>query len=95
MSPRILPFSHMIEQERRRWVPFRSALSTKDQEACDWMLVDTTQRLQAEVQRGRPWTCEVVLMAVFLAHEKRLDQVRMRLEAVNVEKHVPGGNPPT
>jgi hypothetical protein len=51
------------------------------------------QPLQAEVPLGRPWTFEAVLMAVLLAHEKRLDQVRMRLEAINTEKRLPDGNP--
>jgi hypothetical protein len=27
MSPRMMMFSQVIEQERRRWMPFRRALS--------------------------------------------------------------------
>jgi hypothetical protein len=50
------------------------------------MCACATQQLQAEVQLGRPWTFEAVLMAVLSAHEKRLEQVRMRLEAVSSEK---------
>ena len=58
MSPRLLPFSQVIEQERRRWVPFRRALSMEDQEACDRMCACATQPLQAEVEMGRPWRFE-------------------------------------
>ena len=94
MSPRMLPFSQVIEQERRRWMPFRRALSKEDQAVFDRMFACATQQLQAEVQLGRPWRFEAVIMAVLLAHEKRIEQVRMRLEAVSAEKHLPDGNPP-
>ena len=94
MNPRMLPFSQVIEQERRRWIPFRCALSKEDQEACDRMFADATQQLQAEVQLGRPWRFDVVLMAVLSAHAKRLEQVRMRLEPIGAETHMPDGNPP-
>ena len=94
MSPRMLSFSQLIEQERRRWVPFRRSLSMEDQAVFDRMFACAMQPLQAEVQLGRPWTFEAVLMAVLLAHEKQLEQIRMRLEAISAEKHVPDGNPP-
>jgi hypothetical protein len=58
------------------------------------MFACATQPLLAEVPLGRPWTFEAVLMAALLAHEKRLDQVRMRLEAVNMEEHLPDENFP-
>ncbi|HEX9867292.1 MAG TPA: hypothetical protein VGC99_01640 [Candidatus Tectomicrobia bacterium] len=73
MSPRMLPFSQVIEQERRRWVPFRRVLSKDDQEAFDRMLAGATQPLQAEVPLGRPWLFEAVLMAVLSAYAKRLE----------------------
>jgi len=94
MSPRMLPFSQVIEQERRRWVPFRRALSKEDQAAFDRMFACATQPLQAEVPLRRPWRFETILMGVLLAHEQRLEQVRLRLEAISAEKHVPDGNPP-
>ena len=86
MSPRMLPFSQVIEQERRRWMPFRRALSKEDQAAFDRMFACATQQLQAEVPLGRPGRFEAVIMAVLLAHEKLLDQVRKRLETVSAEK---------
>lgn len=52
------------------------------------MLACATQPLQAEVQLGRPWKFEAVLMAVLLDHEKRLERIRMRLEAVSMEEHL-------
>jgi hypothetical protein len=48
----MLTFSQVIEQERRRWVPFRRALSKEDQEAFDRMFACATPQLQAEVELG-------------------------------------------
>jgi hypothetical protein len=75
-------------------MPFRRVLSKEDQEAFGRMFACATRQLQSEVQLGRPWF-DVVLQAVLLAHEKPIEQVRMRLEAVRAEKHrrVPEGNP--
>jgi len=89
----MLSFSQVIEQERRRWIPFRRALSKDDQEAFDRMFACATQQLQAEVPLCRPWRFEVVLMAVLSAHAKRLEHARMCLEAISTEKHLPDGTP--
>jgi hypothetical protein len=96
MSYLTMPFSQLIEQERHRWVPFRRALSTEDQEAFDRMFAYAKQQVQEEVQLGRPWGFEAVLVAVLLAHETLLDQVRMRLEAVSAEncRRMPEGDHP-
>jgi hypothetical protein len=48
----MMTFSQVIEQERRRRMPFRRALS---KEAFDRMFECARQQLQAEVQLGRPW----------------------------------------
>jgi hypothetical protein len=55
------------------------------------MFACATQPLQAEVQLGRPWTFEAVLMAVLFAHEQQLEQIRKRLEDGSTEKHMPDG----
>jgi hypothetical protein len=52
------PFSQVIEQERRRWMPIRRALSKEDQEACDRMFAYAVQPLQAAAPLGRPWRFE-------------------------------------
>jgi hypothetical protein len=67
---------------------------SEDQEVLNRMFAFATQQLQAEVQLGRPWKFEVVIMAVLLAHEKRIEQVGMRLEAVSMEEHLPDENLP-
>jgi hypothetical protein len=55
MSLRVMPFGRLIEQERRRWMPFRRALAQEDQEAFDGTLACAKEQLQAEVPLGRPW----------------------------------------
>jgi hypothetical protein len=80
MNPRMMPFSQMIEQERRRWMPFRRALSKEDQEAFDRMFACAKQHVQAEVLLGRPWGFEAVLMAVLLEHEMRMGEMLRKLE---------------
>jgi hypothetical protein len=57
------------------------------------MFACAKQPLEAEVQLGRPWTFEAVLMAVLLAHEKQLEQIRMRLGDISAGKYVPDRNP--
>jgi hypothetical protein len=94
MCARMPPFREVIEQERRQWMPFRRALSKKDQVVFDRMFAEATQQLQTEVSLGRLWRFEGVLMAVLLAHEQRTEQIRMHLEAVSVEKHLRDVNRP-
>ena len=74
MSPRMMTFSQAIEQERRRWMPFRRALSKEDQEAFDRIFACAKQQVQKEVQLWRPCGIEAVVMAVLLEHEKRVEQ---------------------
>jgi hypothetical protein len=93
MSPRMMPFSQVVEHERRRWMPFRRGLSKADQEALDRKSAWAKQQMQTEVRLGRPWGFEAVLMAVLLAHEKRLDQVQRRLEAVSCRNSLRSGEP--
>jgi hypothetical protein len=72
-------FSQVIEQEKRRWMPFRRALAKEDQGACERMFECAKQQLEAEVQLGRPWSFEAVILAVLLEHEKRVEEMLRRL----------------
>jgi hypothetical protein len=94
MSPRLRLFSQAIEQEQRRWEPFRPTLAKDDQARGDKLFDDAKGQLQAVVLALRPRALQLMVMAVLLEHEKRLEQVRRRLEAVSAEKRLPDGNPP-
>jgi hypothetical protein len=50
----MMTFRQVIERERRRWLPFRRALSKEDQEAFDQMFACAKQQIEAVVQLGRP-----------------------------------------
>jgi hypothetical protein len=53
ISPQMRPFSQVIERERRRWMPFRRALSQENQEACDRLCACATQDVQVKIQLRR------------------------------------------
>ena len=73
-------FSRLIEQERRRWAPFRRALSQPDADAFDHLFACITRHLQADVYLSRPRTFEAIMLTVLLEHEKRIEEVMRRLE---------------
>ena len=75
----MMTFSNMIEQERQRLMPFRRELLKEDQEAFDRMFACAKRQVQAEVQLGRPWGLEAVVMAVILEHEKRVERMLKQL----------------
>jgi hypothetical protein len=74
-------FSQLIEQERRRWAPFRRVLSQPDQEAFDHLFACIMRHLQADVYLSRPRTFEAVIPAVLLEHEGRIRELLSRLGA--------------
>jgi hypothetical protein len=58
-------------------------------------LVERLQRAHDLAQAApQATTAKAVLIAVLQAHEKLLEQVRKRLEAIRTEKHLPDGNSP-
>jgi hypothetical protein len=65
----------VIQQERRRWRPFRRVLSKEDQAACDRLFACAERQLQAEGQIGRPWPFETMGIAVLMEHEKRVEKI--------------------
>jgi hypothetical protein len=79
MSPRMMTFSQAIEQERRRWMPFRRALSEEDQAAFDRMFACAKQQVRIDVRLWRPWGFEIIVMAVLLEHDKRIERILKRL----------------
>ena len=84
-----MTFGQMIEQERRRWMPFRRALSQEDQEAFDRMFACTKQPVQADVQLWRPWPFETIVMAILWEQEKRVGQLLQQIEEEETSGHQP------
>jgi hypothetical protein len=59
-------FSQLLEQERRRWAPFKRALPKEDQVIFDRLFDCAKLHIQAGVMVSRPWAFETIVMAVLL-----------------------------
>jgi hypothetical protein len=86
MSKTLPPLSQLIEQERRRWAPFKKALAKADQAIVDRLFDCAQRQVQAGVYALRPWALGTIVLAALLEHEKLLEQVRMRVENVSTEE---------
>jgi hypothetical protein len=70
MGKTLPPFSSLIEQERRRWMPFKQALSKPDQPIFDRLFDCAKLHIQAGVIVSRPWPFETIVMAILLEQQK-------------------------
>jgi hypothetical protein len=80
MGKTLPPFSSLIEQERRRWMPFKQALPKADQAVFDRLFDCAKLHIQAGVMVSRPWPFETIVMVVLLEHEKRIEHLMRQLE---------------
>ena len=93
MSPRMQPFSQLMSRSGTAGCRSGARDRRKTRKPLVRSLRMRRSNFKAEVPLGRPWRFEVMLMAVFSPHAKRLERLQMRLETINAEKHVPDGNP--
>jgi hypothetical protein len=70
MGKTLPPFSSLIKQERRRWMPFKQALPKADQALFDRLLNCAKLHIQAGVMVARPWPFETIVMAIVLEQQK-------------------------
>jgi hypothetical protein len=82
MGKMLPPFSQLIEQERRRWVPFRRTLPTADQAVFDRLFDCAKLHVQAGVMVSRPWPFETIAMAIMLEQQKQLERVQRLIDAL-------------
>ena len=80
MGKTLPPFSQLIEQERRRWAPFRRALPKADQVACDRLFDGAKLHVQAGVMVSRAWPFETSVMAIFLENQKQVERLQSLLD---------------
>jgi hypothetical protein len=80
MGKTLPPFSQLIENERRRWAPFKRALPKADQAIFDRLFDCAKLHIQAGVMVSRPWPYETIVMAIFLEQQKQLEQAQRLLE---------------
>jgi hypothetical protein len=69
----------VIQQERRRWIPFRRTSSKEDQEAFDRLFDCAKLHVQGGVMVSQPWPFETIVMAVLLEQEKRIERILKQL----------------
>jgi hypothetical protein len=85
MGKTLPPFSSLIEQERRRWMPFKKALPKADQ-AIFYRLFDCAKlHIQAGVMVSRPWPFETIVMAIVLEQQKQVERLESLLD--ELESH--------
>ncbi len=80
MGRTVLPYSHVWEEERSRWLKFRRALRREDQVHFDRLFELARLQLQAGVYASNPWPLESMLLSMLLEHEKALSALEARLE---------------
>ncbi len=83
MGRTLLPFSQLIEQERRAWAPFKRALRKADQATFDRLFDCAKLHVQAGAYLARPWPFEVLAMAILLEQQKLLERLIAQLEGAD------------
>ena len=79
MGKTLPPFSTVIEQERRRWIPFKKALPKADQSLFDRLFDCAKLHIQAGVMVARSWAFETIVMAIVLEQQKQLEKLQSLL----------------
>ncbi len=79
MGRTVLPYSHVWEEERSRWLKFRRALRREDQSHFDRLFELARLHLQAGVYASNPWPLESMLLSMLLEHEKVIRALEARL----------------
>ncbi len=82
MGRTVLPYSHVWEEERQRWLKFRRALRREDQAQFDRLFELARLHLQAGVYASNPWPLETMLLSMLLEHEKVINLLEERLKAL-------------
>jgi hypothetical protein len=80
MGKTLPPFSSLIEQERRRWTPFKKALPKADQALFDRLFNCAKLHIQAGVMVARPWPFETIVMAIVLEQQKQVERLESLLD---------------
>ena len=91
MGRTVLPYSHVWEEERQRWLKFRRALRKEDQMHLDRLFELARLHLQAGVYASNPWPLESMLLSMLLEHQKALSALTDSLQRLEqVLKNRPG-----
>jgi len=78
MGRTVMPFSHMLEEERGRWREFRRSLPKEDREAFDRLFDRAKFHTPAAVNMSHPWPMQTILLSICLEHEKMLTEIQVK-----------------
>lgn len=87
MGRTVIPYTQIVDAERRRWQKFRRALRKEDQGCFDQLFELARLHTQAGVYASQPWPLEVILMSMLLEHHKALVALAERLHRLEGEGH--------
>ncbi len=88
MGRTVLPYSHVWEEERSRWLKFRRALRKEDQVHLDRLFELARLHLQAGVYASNPWPLESMLLSMLLEHQKAISALEERFKKLEVQRNV-------
>ena len=88
MGKTLPPFSSLIEQERRRWMPFKKVLPKADQALFDRLFDCAKLQIQAGVMVARPWPFETIVMAIVLEQQKQWERLESLLDELESHRQV-------
>ena len=80
MGRTVMPYSHVMEDERARLNRFRRALSKEDQQAFDRLFDRAKMHTSAGVYMANPWPMEPILLSICLEQGKIIGHFSGRLE---------------
>jgi hypothetical protein len=87
MGKTLPPFSQLLEDERRRWAPFKRALPIEDHAIVDRLFDCAKLHIQAGVMMSRPWPFESIIMAMFLEPQTQLERLKSLLDELHRRGH--------
>jgi hypothetical protein len=74
MGKTLPPFCHLIEGERRRWLPLKNTHPKADHAIFDRRFDCAKLHTQPGVMMSRPWPFETIAMAILLEQHKQLER---------------------
>ena len=83
MGRTVLPYSHVLDSERKRWKPFRKGLSKEDQQVFDRLFDRAKFHTHAGVYMARSWPMETILLSICLEHGKMIEDILGELNEKN------------
>ena len=81
MGRTVMPFSHVLEEEKGRWQGFRKTLTKEDQEAFDRLFDRAKFHTAAGVYKAHPYPLETILISIILEHEKMIGEILGKVKA--------------